>query len=84
MNRQGQRNDLTSRQVVGKFEGADVIGRDTGESGRQVQRYIRLTNLNPELIDRVDNKTLAFNSAVEVSYLADTEQTMVCLLQLIY
>jgi len=76
MNRQGQRNDLTSRQVVGKLESADVIGRDTGESGRQVQRYIRLTNLNPELIDRVDNKTLAFNSAVEVSYLADTEQTM--------
>lgn len=76
MNRQGQRNDLTSRQVVGKLESADVIGRDTGESGRQVQRYIRLTNLNPELLDRVDNKTLAFNSAVEVSYLADTEQTM--------
>ena len=72
----GQRNDLTSRQVVGKLESADVIGRDTGESGRQVQRYIRLTNLNPELLDRVDNKTLAFNSAVEVSYLADTEQTM--------
>lgn len=74
MNRQGQRNDLTSRQVVGKLESADIVGKDIGESGRQVQRYIRLTNLTPELLDLVDNKGMAFNAAVEVSYLAENEQ----------
>lgn len=48
---QGARSDLTSRQVVGKLEAADVIGKTTDESGRQVQRYVRLTNLIPELLN---------------------------------
>ena len=48
---QGARTDLTSRQVVGKLEAADVIGKTTDESGRQVQRYVRLTNLIPELLN---------------------------------
>ncbi len=71
---QGERTDLTSRQVVGKSEAAEKIGEDTGESGRQVQRYIRLTNLVPELLEKVDNKELAFNPAVELSYLPPEEQ----------
>ena len=74
MNRQGQRTDLTSRQVVGKLESADIIGKDTGESGRQIQRYIRLTELIPSVLEMVDEKQIAFNSAVEVSYLAEKEQ----------
>ena len=75
MKRQGARNDLTSRQVVGKLEMADVVGQESGESGRQVQRYIRLTELIPELLDMVDNKKIAFNPAVELSYLTKDEQT---------
>ncbi|MCD8368664.1 MAG: ParB/RepB/Spo0J family partition protein, partial [Clostridiales bacterium] len=63
---QGARSDLTSRQLVGKLEAADILGKDTGESGRQVQRYIRLTNLIPELMDMVDEKKIAFNPAVEI------------------
>ena len=51
---QGARSDLTSRQVVGKLEAADEVGKATDESGRQVQRFIRLTNLVPELLDMVD------------------------------
>lgn len=74
MNRQGQRNDLTSRQVVGKLESADVIGRETGESGRQIQRYIRLTELTPPILEMVDEKRIAFNPAVELSYLTEKEQ----------
>ena len=72
---QGQRTDLTSRQVVGKLEMADVVGEESGDSGRQVQRYIRLTELIPELLDMVDNKKIAFNPAVELSYLTKDEQT---------
>lgn len=64
----------TSRQVVGKLESADVIGNDTGESGRQVQRFIRLTYLIPELLEMVDQKQLAFNPAVELSYLSEKQQ----------
>ena len=64
----------TSRQVVGKLEAADIIGRDTGESGRQVQRFIRLTELIPEIRDMVDEKKIAFNPAVELSYLKPEEQ----------
>ena len=71
---QGERSDLTSRQVVGKLEAADLVGADSGESGRQVQRYIRLTELIPELLDMVDNGQLKFNPAVELSYLAREEQ----------
>ncbi len=74
MNRQGQRTDLTSRQLVGKLESADVIGRDVGESGRQIQRYIRLTELTPSILEMVDDKRIAFNPAVEISYLAEEEQ----------
>ena len=71
---QGERSDLTSRQVVGKLEAADLVGADSGESGRQVQRYIRLTELIPELLDMVDNGQIKFNPAVELSYLAKEEQ----------
>ena len=70
--RQGERTDLTSRQVVGKLESADLVS-DT-ESGRQVQRYIRLTYLIPELLDLVDEKRIAFTPAVELSYLNEVEQ----------
>ena len=62
------------RQVVGNLESAELVGRDAGESGRQVQRYIRLTNLIPELMDMVDEKKIAFNPAVELSYLKPEEQ----------
>src|SRR5699024_2283941 len=71
---QGERSDLTSRQVVGKLEAADIVGEKSGESGRQVQRYIRLTELIPQLLDMVDHKQLAFNPAVELSYLKKEEQ----------
>ena len=73
---QGARSDLTARQVVGKLEMADVVGQNAGESGRQVQRYIRLTELISELLDMVDERKLAFNPAVEVSYLKRDEQRM--------
>ena len=73
---QGARSDLTYRQVVGKLEMADVVGHNAGESGRQVQRYIRLTELISELLDMVDERKLAFNPAVEVSYLKRDEQRM--------
>lgn len=73
--RQGARNDLTSRQVVGKLETADIVGKEAGDSGRQVQRYIRLTELIPELLSMVDEKKIAFNPAVELSYLKKEEQT---------
>ncbi|MCD7920586.1 MAG: ParB/RepB/Spo0J family partition protein [Clostridiales bacterium] len=72
---QGARTDLTSRPVVGKLEAADQIGKDTGESGRQVQRYIRLTNLVPELMDMVDEGKVGFRPAVELSYLTRDEQS---------
>ena len=78
--RQGERTDLTadgtSRQVVGKLEAADVLGQTTGESGRQIQRFIRLTYLIPEFLDLVDEKKISFNPAVELSYLKPTEQEM--------
>ena len=70
--RQGERTDLTSRQVVGKLESADLVS-DT-ESGRQVQRYIRLTYLIPELLDLVDEEKIALTPAVELSYLNEVEQ----------
>ena len=71
---QGARSDLTSRQVVGKLEAAALIGKVSDESGRQVQRYVRLTNLIPELLDMVDNKKISFNPAVELSYLDEKQQ----------
>ena len=57
------------RQIVGNYETADVVGKENGESGRQVQRYIRLTELLPELLDLVDKKRLQFTVAVEISYI---------------
>lgn len=57
------------RQNVGNYETADIIGKDNGESGRQVQRYIRLTELIPELLDYLDLKKIQFTAAVEISYL---------------
>jgi ParB family chromosome partitioning protein len=74
MKRQGERTDLTSRPVVGKSESADIMGAETGESGRQIQRYIRLTNLIPPLLDMVDEEKIAFRPAVELSYLNESEQ----------
>ena len=68
--------DETSRQVVGKLESADVIGSSTGDSGRQIQRYIRLTELTEDLLRMVDSKKLKFNPAVEVSYLSSEEQEL--------
>ena len=73
---QGARTDLTSRQVVGKLEMADIVGKNMGESGRQVHRFIRLTELIPELLDMVDERKIAFNPAVELSYLKKEEQTL--------
>ena len=71
---QGARSDLTSRQIVGKLEAADLVGKGNEESGRQVQRFIRLTNLVSELLDMVDEKKIAFNPAVELSYLDEAQQ----------
>ena len=74
MKRQGQRNDLTSTPVAGKLETADVIGLNNGESGDQVRRYIRLTELSPQLLQMVDEGKIAFRPAVELSYLEKEEQ----------
>ena len=74
LKKQGTRSDLTSRQIVGKLETADLVGKGSGESGRQVQRFIRLTNLIPELLNMVDEKKIAFNPAVELSYLDEAQQ----------
>ncbi len=70
----GRPSKENPRQVVGDFESADVIGKDSGESGRQIQRYIRLTELIPPMLEMVDEKQIAFNPAVELSYLAEKEQ----------
>ena len=63
-----------SRQLVGNFETADRIGQAAGESGRQVQRYIRLTELVPSLLELVDQRKIAFNPAYELSFLKPQEQ----------
>ena len=65
-----------SRQVVGNLESADIVGQEAGESGRQVQRYIRLTELTPELQQMVDEKKIGMTPAVEISYLKPEEQQM--------
>lgn len=67
----------TSRHNVGKPETADVIGEQTGDTGRTVQRYVRLTYLIPELLEMVDDKRLKFMCAVELSYLPPATQKMV-------
>ena len=71
---QGKSMELTSGQVVRKLETADIIGKENDESGRQVRRYIRLTELIPELLEMVDDKKIAFNPAVEISYLDEDNQ----------
>ena len=72
--RQGERTDLTSSQVATKFDSATEIGNIAGESRDKVYRYIRLTNLIPELLDLVDEGRIAFTPAVELSYLNEVEQ----------
>ena len=76
--RQGKRTDLTSAQIVPKLQARDIVAHDAGVNRMEVTRYVRLTNLVPDLLDRVDNKTMAFNAAVEVSYLTEPEQLMLC------
>lgn len=74
MKHQGWRSDLTSDQVGGKLETADLVGAETGDSKNQVRRYIRLTNLIPEILQYVDDGRIAFTPAVELSYLNEQEQ----------
>lgn len=74
MKHQGERSDLTSAQVGPKSWAAQVIAEEAGDSKSQVKRFIRLTNLIPEILDMVDEKKIAFNPAVELSYLKPSEQ----------
>ena len=71
---QGARSDLTSDQVGQKLWSVEQVASDAGESKTQIQRFIRLTNLVPELLDMVDEKKIAFNPAVELSYLDEAQQ----------
>ena len=74
MKHQGERGDLTSAQVGPKSWATQVVAEEAGDSKSQVKRYIRLTNLIPEILDMVDEKKIAFNPAVELSYLKPSEQ----------
>ncbi len=74
MKHQGERGDLTSAQVGPKSWAAQVVAEEAGDSKSQVKRFIRLTNLIPEILDMVDEKKIAFNPAVELSYLKSSEQ----------
>ena len=74
MKHQGWRSDLTSNQLGGKLETADLVGAETGDSKNQVRRYIRLTNLIPEILQYVDEGRISFTPAVELSYLNEQEQ----------
>lgn len=74
MKRQGQRTDLTSVPVAQKSTSRETLAKQVGESQDQVRRYIRLTELIPELLDMVDENKIAFRPAVELSYLTETEQ----------
>ena len=71
---QGARSDLTSDQVGQKLWSVEQVASDVGESKTQIQRFIRLTSLIPELLDMVDEKKIAFNPAVELSYLDESQQ----------
>ena len=73
---QGKKIEDTSRQVGEKLLSVEVVGKEQEDSARQVQRYIRLTELIPELLEMVDNKRIAFSPAVEISYLYKNEQMM--------
>ena len=75
MNRQGQRNDLTSCPVGNKLTSASVVAKEAGDSERQIFRFVRLTELIPEILQMVDDKQVAFRPAVEISYLSHEEQT---------
>lgn len=66
----------TSRQLVGKLEASDIVGQTSNESGRTVQRYIRLTHLIPSILQMVDEGRIAFNPAVEISYLTEEDQQL--------
>ena len=74
INNQGARSDFTSPHVAAKFRSDDAVAKDQGISGDTVRRYIRLTNLIPELLDMVDEKKISFNPAVELSYLDESQQ----------
>ena len=71
---QGARSDITSSQIGTKLRADEKVAQDLGESRNQVQRFIRLTNLIPELLDMVDEKKISFNPAVELSYLDESQQ----------
>ena len=71
---QGARSDLTSSQVGMKLQALDIVGQEAGDSRNQVHRFIRLTNLIPELLNLVDEKKISFNPAVELSYLDEAQQ----------
>ena len=74
MKHQGWRSDLTSNQLGGKLETAEIVGEEAGDSKNQVRRYIRLTNLIPEILEYVDEGRISFTPAVELSYLNEQEQ----------
>ena len=74
LKKQGARSDLTSGQIGPKLRSDEQVALDAGESRKQVKRFIRLTNLIPELLDMVDEKKIAFNPAVELSYLDEAQQ----------
>ena len=74
LKKQGARSDLTSNQLGQKLWSVEQVANDAGESKTQIQRFIRLTNLIPELLDMVDEKKIAFNPAVELSYLDEAQQ----------
>ena len=72
---QGKRSDLTSAQIGLKLS-TEIIGEQNGDSRNQVKRYIRLTHLIPDILEMVDDKNIAFNAAVEISYLSEREQEL--------
>ena len=74
MKRQGQRTDLTSDQVGRRLESADILAMESEDSKTQIRRYVRLTHLLPELLEKVDEGKIAFTPAVHLSYLSPAEQ----------
>lgn len=73
---QGKRSDLTSAQIVPKLQARDIVANEAGVNRMEVTRYIRLTYLIPDILEMVDNKNIAFNAAVEISYLSEKEQKL--------
>lgn len=78
LKRQGQRTDLTLSPVETKFQSSDVISKESGDSKAQIFRYIRLNQLIPELMEKVDNHSVAFRPAVELTYLTAEQQQTLC------